>query len=222
RVLTTNICGDSVYSSIYNFTAVSDTDNDGILDDVDNCVNTPNPDQADIDGNGIGDVCQDTDGDGVLDINDNCPTEANTDQADVDGNGIGDACQDTDSDGVLDINDNCPLTANTNQEDANNDGIGDICESVEPADTLTPNGDLQNDTWNIKNIEYVNNNTVKVFNRHGVKVFDASNYVNNTWGGESTEGGSGLLPAGSYYYVIEYTSSQGEAKVTKGWMYINY
>jgi len=46
--------------------------------------------------------------------------------------------------------------------------------------------------------------------------------VNNTWGGESTEGGSGLLPAGSYYYVIEYTSTQGEAKVTKGWMYINY
>jgi len=222
RVKTTNICGDSTYSSVFKFTTVFDTDGDGVLDGVDNCVNTANPDQADVDGNGVGDACQDTDSDTVLDINDNCPTVANTDQADVDGNGIGDLCQDTDADGVLDINDNCPLTANTDQADANNDGVGDVCESIEPADTLTPNGDLQNDTWNIKNIEYVNNNTVKVFNRHGVKVFDASNYVNNTWGGESTEGGSGLLPAGSYYYVIEYTSTQGEAKVTKGWMYINY
>ena len=200
---------------------VYDADGDGVLDNVDNCVNTANPGQEDADGNGVGDACQDTDLDTILDINDNCPSVANTDQADVDGNGIGNVCQDTDGDGVLDIDDNCPLTSNPGQEDVNNDGIGDVCESVEPADTLTPNGDLQNDTWNIKNIENVSN-TVKVFNRHGVKVFDASNYVNNTWGGESTEGGSGLLPAGSYYYVIEYTSTQGEAKVSKGWMYINY
>ena len=198
-----------------------DLDNDGVLNAVDNCPTTPNPGQEDADGNGIGDACQDTDSDGILDINDNCPLVANPGQEDADGNGIGDACQDTDSDGVLDIDDNCPLTANSDQADDNNDGIGDVCESVEPADTLTPNGDLQNDTWNIKNIENVSN-TVKVFNRHGVKVFDASNYVNNTWGGESTEGGSGLLPAGSYYYVIEYTSSQGEGKTVKGWMYINY
>ena len=221
RVRTTNFCGDSVYSSIFNFTTVFDTDNDGILDDVDNCVNTANPGQEDADGNGIGDACQDTDADTILDINDNCPTVANTDQSDVDGNGIGDLCQDTDGDGVLDIDDNCPLTANSGQEDENNDGIGDVCESVEPRDAFTPNGDGQNDGWHIENIENVTN-TVKVFNRHGVKVFEASNYVNDSWNGESTEGGSGLLPAGSYYYVVEYTSTQGEAKVVKGWMYINY
>jgi len=201
---------------------VYDADGDGILDDVDNCPDVANPLQEDVDGNGIGDACQDTDGDTILDINDNCPLAANTDQSDVDGNGIGDECQDTDSDGVLDINDNCPLTANSGQEDLNNDGIGDICESIIPADTLTPNGDSQNDFWHIENIEYQASSTVKVFNRHGVKVFDASNYVNDTWGGESTEGGSGLLPAGSYYYVIEYTSNQGEANTVKGWMYINY
>lgn len=38
-----------------------DTDADGIPDDVDNCPDTPNPDQADSDGDGIGDACDTTD-----------------------------------------------------------------------------------------------------------------------------------------------------------------
>ncbi|MFA5910531.1 MAG: HYR domain-containing protein [Vicinamibacterales bacterium] len=51
-----------------------------------------NPDQADVDGNGIGNACQDTDADTVLDINDNCPTVANTNQAKSNPFGVGDAC----------------------------------------------------------------------------------------------------------------------------------
>lgn len=39
-----------------------DADNDGILDLVDNCPTTANPDQADTDGDGIGDACEPTDG----------------------------------------------------------------------------------------------------------------------------------------------------------------
>ncbi len=34
-----------------------DADNDGVPDDVDNCPTVPNPDQADLDGNGKGDAC---------------------------------------------------------------------------------------------------------------------------------------------------------------------
>lgn len=42
-----------------------DTDDDGVADDQDNCPNTPNPNQADLDNDGIGDVCDDdADGDG--------------------------------------------------------------------------------------------------------------------------------------------------------------
>jgi hypothetical protein len=40
--------------------ARKDTDKDGIWDNLDNCVNTYNPDQRDSDGDGIGDVCDNT------------------------------------------------------------------------------------------------------------------------------------------------------------------
>ena len=105
-----------------------DDDGDGIGNTTDNCVNTPNPDQLDTDGDGMGDVCDDDDdNDGILDVNDNCPLTANADQADDNNDGIGNVC-DTDNDTILNVDDNCPDTANTDQADFDNDGIGDVCD----------------------------------------------------------------------------------------------
>ena len=207
--------------------ACDDSDGDGIMDDVDNCVETANADQADWNNDGEGDVCDDTDGDGVVDASDNCIEEENADQADWNGNGIGDVCDDTDNDGIVDSEDNCIETANSDQADADNNGIGDVCDGVTPNDTITPNGDNINDTWGITNIDrYTQNgrtNTVKVFNRWGAKVYETSNYHNNSnnWNGESTEGGSGKLPVGSYYYIIEL-KEDSEVRTYDGWIYINY
>ncbi|MFN3200328.1 MAG: fibrinogen-like YCDxxxxGGGW domain-containing protein [Bradymonadia bacterium] len=85
---------------------VFDADSDGVNDDVDNCPNNANADQADGDADGIGDVCDacpadatnDEDGDGVCQDVDNCPTVANADQADDNGDGYGDACVSTAAD----------------------------------------------------------------------------------------------------------------------------
>jgi len=59
-----------------------DSDADGIPSCVDNCPDVANADQADCDGNGVGDACEpDVDGDGAADPCDNCPDVSNPDQA---------------------------------------------------------------------------------------------------------------------------------------------
>ena len=70
-----------------------DTDGDGIINGIDNCPLSYNPDQADMDDDGIGDICDgDIDGDGVNNDVDNCPFVPNPGQEDSNSNGIGDAC----------------------------------------------------------------------------------------------------------------------------------
>lgn len=76
--------------------SVNDEDGDGVVDGTDNCRTTPNSDQTDTDGDGLGDACDsDDDNDTIEDLSDNCPLVPNTDQGDTDGDAVGDACDAT-------------------------------------------------------------------------------------------------------------------------------
>lgn len=118
-----------------------DTDGDGYGDPGhpenhcpdDNCPNAYNPEQEDIDVDGLGDSC------------DNCLAVYNPDQEDADGDGLGDSCDictDVDGDGYGDPGfpastcdlDNCPAIYNPAQEDADGDGVGDSCDTCTDLD----------------------------------------------------------------------------------------
>jgi hypothetical protein len=123
---------------------VEDTDGDGIFNYQDNCPNTSNVDQADLDNDGIGDVCDDDiDNDGILNTDDNCPLVASANQDDNDEDGLGDICDDDDdNDTILDVDDNCPLVANDDQNDNDMDGIGDACDDDDDNDGVLDEDDI--------------------------------------------------------------------------------
>ncbi|MBT5922816.1 MAG: hypothetical protein HOH29_03700 [Cellvibrionales bacterium] len=127
--------GDVVDIGAYEFKdSGQDADADSINDDLDNCPNTPNSDQLNLDNDSFGDACDDDiDGDTVLNVNDNCPSVANTDQQDSDNDLTGNACDstpngDTDLDTIDNATDNCPAVANTDQNDIDQDNLGDVCD----------------------------------------------------------------------------------------------
>ncbi|MDX2172751.1 MAG: gliding motility-associated C-terminal domain-containing protein [Bacteroidota bacterium] len=87
---------------------------------------------------------------------------------------------------------------------------------------FSPNDDLKNDTWVIKGLPVGIENTVTVFNRWGNKVYQKTNY-DNTWTGfPNVSGtlGNEKLPQGTYYYIIEFKSS--EYKALNGFVILQY
>ncbi|MEE4177750.1 MAG: HYR domain-containing protein [Bacteroides sp.] len=72
---------------------------------------------------------------------------------------------------------------------------------------VSPDGDGFNDTWVINGLIRFPNNNLRIFNRWGTIVFEAAPYQNDWDGrpnrGRPADGPDGILPTGTYFYVIE-------------------
>ena len=128
-----------------------DRDEDGVSDVVDNCPDVPNADQADADGDDVGDVCDEPPPPAceavVCGCEDCCPmcdygvepdmclhtTEEQWAECCEGEFPDAESCRlpdpDSDGDGVPDAGDNCPDAHNPDQADADGDEIGDACDN---------------------------------------------------------------------------------------------
>jgi gliding motility-associated-like protein len=101
--------------------------------------------------------------------------------------------------------------------------IVEICE-VEIPEGFSPNNDGINDTFEIPGlVEQFDSFVLKIYNRHGVEIYEttANNYVE--FAGIPNKGimaGDGLLPVGTYYYVLQFNDPEFEDVAS--WLYINY
>ncbi|TWI43588.1 gliding motility-associated-like protein, partial [Flavobacterium glaciei] len=106
-----------------------------------------------------------------------------------------------------------------------NTGCGGIvlaCGTVIVHNAFSPNGDGINEKFIIDNIDDTvcyPENTVEIYNRWGVLVFETKGYNNTSnsfdgiSGGRSTVKESSGLPAGVYFYILNYTSFDNDGNI---------
>jgi gliding motility-associated-like protein len=95
---------------------------------------------------------------------------------------------------------------------------------------FSPNNDGLNEFFNIENIENTicfPSNRVEIYNRWGVLVYETDQYDNNSRvfkgisEGRVTIDRAMELPTGTYYYILNYTTSEGEYLNKKGYVYLS-
>ncbi len=231
-----------------------DSDEDGIPDYVDLDSDDDNVPDAieghDHDHDGIPDVefiGSDKDNDGLddgfegetvidIDVNDEMD-DPSTALPDTDSDGIPDfRDSDDDGDGIETIDEDLNGDGNYANDDSNENGtpnyldpdLGETTiEEIDVINVITPNGDGIHDVLNIKGIENYPNNTVRIYNRWGVMVFQTKSYntsgnvFDGTSQGRVTVDSDNKLPVGTYFYVIDYEDQGGNTKQLSGYIYIN-
>ncbi len=92
---------------------------------------------------------------------------------------------------------------------------------------ISPNGDGVNDYFEIEGIENYPDNTLKVFNRWGVLVFEMDGYGlgNKLFNGHSdskvTIEKNRRLPSGTYFYTLTFHGNNPGKESYSGYLYIN-
>ena len=226
-----------------------DTDGDGVLDGkevsdgtqpLNQCsfvlasiTATPifNWNTSDCDGDGVTNETEKADGTNPLDGCDSIEEHVTVEQSQLFLEG------DCDEDGLnngqeIGTNPTKPFDSNGNGTpdylEFNNHNNSNSEDDIEIFNGVSPDStDPLNAVFTIRNIELYPDNTVEVYNRWGVLVYETKGYGQNGkyFIGESegrvTISKSEQLPEGTYYYVLRYTKDSGETKERSGYLYIN-
>ncbi|MDH3698468.1 MAG: Ig-like domain-containing protein [Flavobacteriaceae bacterium] len=190
----------------------ADTDGDTINDGQEVTDNTNPLDDCDSDG-GIALPTSDCDNDGLTSSEENM-LGTDPDKADTDGDSIIDGQEVTDETNPLDA---CSSKGGTTPSEAS-------CDISIESDLISPG--TNEGVFRIINIESYPNNTVRIYNRWGILVYEANGYDNNGNAFRGISNGRGTinkndeLPVGVYFYVIEYADEQ-QARTKNGYLYIN-
>ncbi|SHJ82825.1 gliding motility-associated C-terminal domain-containing protein, partial [Flavobacterium haoranii] len=92
---------------------------------------------------------------------------------------------------------------------------------------VSPNNDGSNDMFVIDGIECYPNNTVEIYNRWGILVYETKGYDNLIRSfkgyseGRTTLNKNELLPDGTYFYILNYKDEEGKTHDKSGYLYLN-
>ncbi|WP_345143006.1 HYR domain-containing protein [Flavobacterium ginsengiterrae] len=98
---------------------------------------------------------------------------------------------------------------------------------IKVLNAFSPNGDQKNERFYIQGLECYPDNTVEIYNRWGVLVFDVAGYNNEdrvfkgySYGRTTMKQSEGL-PVGTYFYILKYKDSDSNPHEKSGYLYIN-
>jgi gliding motility-associated-like protein len=103
------------------------------------------------------------------------------------------------------------------------------CSNLTVYNAVSPNGDDKNEYFKIDGLSDCSaNNTVEIYNRWGVKVFETNDYGSNGnvfkgySEGRTTVSKGQLLPAGTYFYILNFKNkAAGNPTIKKsGYLYL--
>jgi CshA-type fibril repeat protein/VCBS repeat-containing protein len=209
---------------------VLDCDDDG-LTNAEEKTNRTDPTNPDTDGDGVIDGTEIVDGTKPLLPCDSIEEHVTVEQS------IAFKAGDCDDDGLPNGNEIGPDP--TNPLDSNGNGTLDYLEpnnhnqsnsedGIEIFSGVSPDGgDVLNAVFTIRNIELYPSNTVEIYNRWGVLVYETAGYGQNGkyFRGDSegrvTVSKAEKLPEATYFYILKYTKPTGETKERSGYLYIN-
>ncbi|WP_149304779.1 gliding motility-associated C-terminal domain-containing protein [Pareuzebyella sediminis] len=215
-----------------------DSDNDSVPDNNEgNDFNFDGvPDQTytgvDTDGDGLDDGYEGSDVNDGFDVNDEIDDPAN-DLPDTDGTeDVNYRDVDDDGDGIDTIDEDGNGDGDPTNDDLDRDGTPSYLDPQESTEIVvmqmvTPNNDGKNEFLWIENVDKALNNTLKIYNRWGILVYQGENYnnQNNVFDGRSkgrsTVNAEEYLPAGVYFYIFEYNTVDSQRITDSSYIYIS-